>query len=240
MRPNKARERLSSFVDGLQGAGRYTFRREEAEARSGGSPVAVQASLRRLKQKSRIVNPRRGFYVIVPAEYRTAGAPPAFFQTLGGRNDLLQYAHEAKLKLLSSDETTLNAAQASFLRAAKGSRWLRLIGLRFVGDTPITATTVFIAAQLGTKPSQFKNSEKAVTEHIEDKLGISVSAINQTIRAELLNKGDAKTLGTEPGGPILRTIRRYYDDSERLFLISDSRHPAERFAYEMSYKRTNG
>ena len=77
MRSHKSRERLSSFVEGLQASGRYTFRREEAEAAGGGSSVAVQASLRRLKQKSRIVSPRRGFYVIVPPEYRAAGAPPA-------------------------------------------------------------------------------------------------------------------------------------------------------------------
>jgi predicted transcriptional regulator of viral defense system len=77
MRSDKARERLSSFVEGLQASGRYTFRREEAEAAGGGSPVAVQASLRRLKQKGRIVSPRRGFHVIVPPEYRVAGAPPA-------------------------------------------------------------------------------------------------------------------------------------------------------------------
>lgn len=47
MKSNKARERLSSFVERLQGAGRYTFRREEAETKSGGSPVSVQASLRK-------------------------------------------------------------------------------------------------------------------------------------------------------------------------------------------------
>ncbi len=77
MKSNKRRERLSSFVEGLQASGRYTFRRTEAEAANSSSPVAVQASLRRLKQKGRVVSPRRGFYVIVPAEYRAAGAPPA-------------------------------------------------------------------------------------------------------------------------------------------------------------------
>jgi predicted transcriptional regulator of viral defense system len=77
MRSHRNRERLPSFLEGLQASGRYTFRREEAEAVGGGSPVAVQASLRRLKQKGRIASPRRGFYVIVPPEYRAAGAPPA-------------------------------------------------------------------------------------------------------------------------------------------------------------------
>lgn len=39
--------------------------------------MAVQTALRRLRQKGRIASPRRGFYVIVPPEYRVAGCPPA-------------------------------------------------------------------------------------------------------------------------------------------------------------------
>jgi predicted transcriptional regulator of viral defense system len=39
--------------------------------------VARSAALRRLKTKGRIVCPRRGFFVIVPLEYGSAGSPPA-------------------------------------------------------------------------------------------------------------------------------------------------------------------
>jgi len=68
---------LSHWVDQLQSQGRYTFTRAEAEAKTGRSLVAAQSALRRLKQRGRIVSPRRGFYVVVPPEYRTAGSPPA-------------------------------------------------------------------------------------------------------------------------------------------------------------------
>jgi predicted transcriptional regulator of viral defense system len=65
------------WVEGLQASGRYVFTRQEAEAALGGTPVAVQHALRRLKKKGRIASPRRGFYVLVPPEYRAAGCPPA-------------------------------------------------------------------------------------------------------------------------------------------------------------------
>jgi predicted transcriptional regulator of viral defense system len=42
-----------------------------------GLAVALEAALRRLKQKGRIASPRRGFYVVVPVEYREVGCPPA-------------------------------------------------------------------------------------------------------------------------------------------------------------------
>lgn len=68
---------IAEWVEEQQASGRYTFTREDVETSRGGSSVAVQTALRRLKQKGRIVSPRRGFYVVVPPEYRAAGCPPA-------------------------------------------------------------------------------------------------------------------------------------------------------------------
>ncbi len=68
---------MAEWVESRQASGRYVFTREDAELGLGGSRVAVQTALRRLKQKGRIASPRRGFYVVVPSEYRAAGCPPA-------------------------------------------------------------------------------------------------------------------------------------------------------------------
>lgn len=68
---------ISSFVDHLQERGRYTFTLEEARALGGRSESGLQLALARLKKRKRLVAPRRGFFVIVPLEYRQAGAPPA-------------------------------------------------------------------------------------------------------------------------------------------------------------------
>lgn len=71
------KNRMSVFVDDLQARGRYTFTRVEIARVWESSDVALEAALRRLKQRGRIVRLRRGFYVIVPLEYREAGCPPA-------------------------------------------------------------------------------------------------------------------------------------------------------------------
>jgi predicted transcriptional regulator of viral defense system len=73
---NKAARNLAEFVDSLQASGRYTFLREEAIRVLGCTALAFKGAARRLQVKARIVAPRRGFYVIVPVEYRTVGAPP--------------------------------------------------------------------------------------------------------------------------------------------------------------------
>lgn len=68
---------VAAWVDSLQAAGRYTFTHRDLRQLAGRSAVAIDAALRRLKQKGRIQAPRRGFFVIVPVEYRAAGCPPA-------------------------------------------------------------------------------------------------------------------------------------------------------------------
>lgn len=168
----------------------------------------------------------------------STGAPAAFSQPLGGLDDLLQYAHEAKLKITGAEELALAPSSARFLGAPKGSRWLVLYGVRRADARAIAATTIYVAETVGAKPGDFRSAAKAVTEHIEDKYGISVAGITQTIRAELLNAEDAGALKAAAGQPILRTIRRYFDASDRLFVVSDTRHPSDRFVYEMTYKRT--
>ncbi|MFN7925585.1 MAG: type IV toxin-antitoxin system AbiEi family antitoxin [Bryobacteraceae bacterium] len=68
---------LREYVDELQERGRYTFSREEALAALGSTPIALKRAAERLKAKRRLATPRRGFYTIVPLEYRQSGSLPA-------------------------------------------------------------------------------------------------------------------------------------------------------------------
>jgi predicted transcriptional regulator of viral defense system len=56
--------------------GHYHFSTEQAREGLGGSRVAVQAALRRLKKKGAVATPQRGFHVIVPPEYHALGCLP--------------------------------------------------------------------------------------------------------------------------------------------------------------------
>jgi predicted transcriptional regulator of viral defense system len=68
---------MAAWIEQLQAHGRYTFTRGEAESDTRRSADLVKAALRRQKTRGRVASPRRGFYVIVPPEYRATGAPPA-------------------------------------------------------------------------------------------------------------------------------------------------------------------
>lgn len=81
------RSAMLLWVEQLQSRGRYTFTRAQAESDTERSFVAAQTALRRLKEQGRVVSPRRGFYVVVPPEYRAAGSPPATWFI----DDLMRY-----------------------------------------------------------------------------------------------------------------------------------------------------
>lgn len=84
---------FSIWLDHLQSMGRYTFSRKEMEAETGMIPESAMAALRRKRQRGQLASPRRGFYVIVPPEYRATGCPPAswFIDDLMKHLDQLYY-----------------------------------------------------------------------------------------------------------------------------------------------------
>ncbi len=83
-----------AFIDQLTGAGQYTFTTDEAKAALSGSTDAVKLALNRLRRKGEINSPMRGFWVVVPPEYKRLGCLPAeqFIPSLMAHLGLPYYA----------------------------------------------------------------------------------------------------------------------------------------------------
>src|SRR3954464_9550774 len=67
----------SDYVNGLAEQGRYHFRSRDAQKALGVSPAAAKLALLRLAKQSLVASPARGFYSIVPPEYRSLKSLPA-------------------------------------------------------------------------------------------------------------------------------------------------------------------
>ena len=65
------------YVSDLAASGRYHFRSSEAREALSISADAAKLALNRLTRQNVIAQPARGFYVIVPPEYRSLGCLPA-------------------------------------------------------------------------------------------------------------------------------------------------------------------
>jgi predicted transcriptional regulator of viral defense system len=82
------------YVGDLAASGRYHFASREVQSGLGVSAAAAKLALNRLAKKKVIASPARGFYVIVPPEYRSLGCLPAdqFTQALMKQLNLPYYA----------------------------------------------------------------------------------------------------------------------------------------------------
>ena len=70
------RSALSGYVSRLLAAGRTVFTAEEAEQALGVERGAFLDAAERLQRREALLTPRQGFYVIVPPQYASWGAPP--------------------------------------------------------------------------------------------------------------------------------------------------------------------
>lgn len=86
--------RASHFITELAARGIYTFDSAEAGRALGGSKDATKLALNRLIKQGAVASPGRGFYIIVPPEYRILGSLPAdqFIPALMAHYDQPYYA----------------------------------------------------------------------------------------------------------------------------------------------------
>jgi predicted transcriptional regulator of viral defense system len=74
------KDAIHDFIDGLQARGQYYFLKRHLLEKTGQAEKVANRSLARLQAKHRVLLVRRGFYVIVPIEFRRTGVlPPEWF-----------------------------------------------------------------------------------------------------------------------------------------------------------------
>ena len=64
------------YIANLASKGQYHLTSHDAQEALGVTPSAAKLALNRLSKQGLVVSPLRGFYVIVPPEYRSLGSLP--------------------------------------------------------------------------------------------------------------------------------------------------------------------
>src|SRR5260370_29312807 len=91
---SEGRLHTRDYIARLAESGRYHFGSGDVQRALGVAPAAAKLALHRLAKQGLIASPARGFYVIVPPEYRSLGSLPAdqFIPALMQRLNLTYYA----------------------------------------------------------------------------------------------------------------------------------------------------
>jgi len=188
---------MSRWVEQLQSKGRYTFARSEAEARTGRSFVAVQTALRRLKQQGRVVSPRRGFYVVVPPEYRATGSPPASWFI----DDLMRHLGQPYYVGLLSAAAIHGAAHQQPMVfqvvTSKPTREMRAgrVALQFSMSSKVTQMPV-TQVQTETGTMRVATPETTAFDLVRYQAGAGHLSNAATVLAELAERIDAGALAS--------------------------------------------
>lgn len=196
--------------------------------RHGVSRHTAREALRILTEDG-LIERRRGAGTVVKAT-----DAPAFAQSIGSFDHLLQYAGNTVFEIAHSgaaDEETLD-------RFGLSDSFVRLDGVRRVPASPPQASvTVLVRRDLAEAIKISDNVPGSITKRLEDAGCLTVDRVTQRMEAVGLDRSHAAAIGVEPGTPALRTVRRYRDRTDRIAVLSESFHPQGRFAYEISIDR---
>lgn len=222
----------AAITNGTYKVGDLLPTEQELCAKHDISRHTVRDALRLLSEAGLVTRKRRaGTMVTAPAE------PVMFVQPLGGFQDLLQYAREARLTILAYGPAPTDGLARDL--GLNPSDWWELRGQRGTGSKTVGLTRILIRADCAPTQAEIEVLP-TVADAIEARYGIAATRIDQQISAMVLDARLAGLLGSEAGLAALRTCRLYHDANGALFLASESAHPADRFVYSMSFNRERG
>lgn len=198
----------------------------------GISRFTIREALSLLEDKGLVSRKRRAGTIVTATRL-----PEVMVQQLSSMHELLQYPAETHLEVLSSETVEADVALARFLGCETGSRWVRLHCLRHnPGHAPVCWTDLYVPEDCAALAGKIGKGSRPVYRLMEE-FGHYATDIEADLFAGTISTAKAKALQVPPGTATLVIVRRYRDAGDRLFEVSVSEHPANRFSYKVSLKR---
>jgi len=194
----------------------------------------VREALRRLEELG-LIGRRQGVGTVVLARQPTE----SYVQAVRSPAALLQYPAGSRLVLRSSEAVRAGRALARLLGCKTGAAWHLLCCLREFADgrPPVCWTDLYLLPEYAGIAAAVGRRSGFVYELVEDRYGQRVASIDVDIMAQAIPERMSEALGVAAGTPSLTVVRRYLDRDRRLFMVSVSEHPGDRFTYSMGLER---
>jgi DNA-binding GntR family transcriptional regulator len=200
-------------------------------ARYSVSRFTVREALRALQSEGLISRKRGSGTIVQPATARGG----ALHQPLSNVGELLQYARDTRIDFTRLPDAAVPRKIAEQLPNAPTGRWTHFRGCRVSQSegAPIAITDAFIHPELKAAAERVDIAGATIFRQLEQLAGLKITTVTQDIQAVPATAEIAQQLKIARRSPCLRILRCYIDTNGRLFEISASHHPGDRFAYAM-------
>ncbi len=165
-----------------------------------------------------------------------------FTQSFNSPIDILSYPRNTYRENIVEEFIELDKPLSEMIGAAAGSSWYHISGIRKQQDTEqvIAWTDIYILPQFASLTSEPEHSQVMVFEQIEKKYGTRIDRAEVDVYAVGAPANIAKKLELKPHDPCLVIVRRYFDDQDKLFEITFTYHPENKYTYKMEFKSGAG
>jgi GntR family transcriptional regulator len=231
-----ARDLAAKIGDGRYPVGSLLPTELELCALYGASRHTLRSAIHEL-QEIGLVSRRKKVGTRVEAQSR----PDTYRQSLASVDDLMQFGAAHQRVVRDMREVTAEGDLARELGCADGTRWLRISSVRLDGraaSPPIGWTDTYIdSSYAGLRDVIRASPQVLISSLIEKEYGRRIAEIHQQVEATCLPAVLAEELQAEAASPALKIRRSYLDTGHKLFEVSVTIHPMNRFVFSMRLTR---
>lgn len=155
--------------------------------------------------------------------------------------DLWEYVKHTELKVVRRKTITAGAALTPLPGANAGHPWRLIEAVRYVkSGEPIAWKQVYIDADYGEITDHVGRKNVPIYSLIESRYGVKTVKVKQEINAVAIPREAARALKVKAGSSGLALLRHYFGEDERVFEVTMSIYPADRFRYSVELRLEYG
>jgi DNA-binding GntR family transcriptional regulator len=238
MRPATRYSTVARVLTGEIESGRYKVGQKipteaELQQRFDVSRHTVREALRELKGRG-LVLARAGVGTVV----RARAPSTSFMQAMGTIEEVIQFGEATRMKVLSAERITADAALAEQIGARAGQELTRISLLRFRPREPRPAgwLYIYLRPEHADVIPLIETAREPVLRLVERRHGSRIAEVVQQIVAANLTSAQARVLKSRAGRPALPVTRQYHVPNDRLLMATVALYPNDRFSHNTRFR----
>jgi DNA-binding GntR family transcriptional regulator len=161
-------------------------------------------------------------------------APSRYVLAMDAIPDLWEYVKNTELKVVRRKLVKAKDALTPLPGAEGSDTWRLLEAVRYEkSGEPIAWKQVYIDARYDSVAAEVGKRTVPIYSLIEERYGVRTHKVRQEISAVAIPAEAAATLKVDAGSSGLAILRHYLGADERVFEVTMSIYPAERFRYSV-------